>query len=1283
MAVFALPLSAKVWISEFMADNDGSYLDEDGDSVDWLELFNDGAAAVDLSGWTLTDDALELDQWVFPNGTVIGPNQYLVVFASKKNRRIVGAPLHTNFSLKRSGEYLALVRPNGTTIEHDFGTQYPSQVEGISYGYAQTGGSEVVVPEGASGQAGVPLSSNDFDSNYQNWNSSTSTFSGASWRAVNAGVGFERSAGYGQWISASGNFESEMYQTNGSIFLRLPFDLSSGIPSQLTLRMRWDDGFIAYINGVEVASNNAPENPGWNSLSTAQRDDGQNDDYTVYAIDLTELNLSTGANVLAIHGLNRDLNSGDMLVYPEMTALTAAGITGNAVYFTNPTPAGINFGAGQDTVPPIVTDSSDPVPRPTAGQAIVVTAKVTEGSSSISQVRLFHRRMFEAESAPLMMNDSGVNGDALSGDGIYSAQISTAGMGAGEMVRWRIEAIDSSNVTTNAPAFIDPLDADQYYGTVTANTALNTSQLPILETFVEDEAAVDTRAGGRASVYYLGEFYDNVQMDLHGQSTAGPDFPKKSYDIDFNRGNRFLWNENERRVKDINLLTNWADKSKSRNAIAYEFLRRAGAGYHYAFPIRVERNGEFFSIVDLVEDGDDRYLDRIGLDENGALYKMYDRMVDPSTASKKTRQDEDTSDLSALIAGLNSTNNTELERRQYAYDHVDIPATINQLAAINAANITDTGHKNYYLYRDTEGTGEWRPLPWDVDLSSGRMWNSVDTYFDDDLMTQTQPWYNANPLWDLMHSSSEFRSMYLRRFSTLRENVLIRRNTTPDWYVDRLLELKGQLDPVGVNSDADLDYAKWGSWGNMNTAGEAIDRLINEYLPRRRNWLFSGARVFNGGRVPADAPAIPDVTIEEVDFLPASGDQEEEYFVLKNRENIPVDLSGWTLDGAVRYTFPAGTVIPNGSGSEAANHVGLLHVSMNSKSFRSRESGVTGGEFRFIVGGYSGQLSARGETIELRNEAGQLVATKTYTGTPTDGQEALRVTEINYHPAEPTVAESNAQPGLTSDDFEFVILRNITGTNLDLSGASFTDGINYTFDAGVSLAGGASLILVKNEAAFNLRYPSNQLPVHGPFIGRLSNDGEDLELRDNVGESILSFAYNDRWYPESDGLGATLALREDTTSFEAFGEPLVWGARDGNGNINSHFNAWQESQFAEALWETTGGIDENPDGDGMPNWQEYAFGTDPNTADEPLFQPMLIDFGGQTYLGAEVRRRVNGVELVWTLQQGDQLNDWDNVDTIVVNRVDHGDGTETVSLRSADPVGGMPRRFSRLRLTRN
>src|SRR5262245_60860694 len=87
--------NAQVVISEFMAANTGALLDEDGESSDWIELFNSSTTPTNLSGWRLTDDVENLSKWTFPT-TNLGPGQFLVVFASGKNRAVAGARLHTN-----------------------------------------------------------------------------------------------------------------------------------------------------------------------------------------------------------------------------------------------------------------------------------------------------------------------------------------------------------------------------------------------------------------------------------------------------------------------------------------------------------------------------------------------------------------------------------------------------------------------------------------------------------------------------------------------------------------------------------------------------------------------------------------------------------------------------------------------------------------------------------------------------------------------------------------------------------------------------------------------------------------------------------------------------------------------------------------------------------------------------------------------------------------------------------------------------------------------------------
>ena len=85
-----------VVISEFMADNQDTLQDSFGDASDWLEVFNAGDAAINLAGWHLTDDPLNLSKWTFPSVT-LAPGQFRLVFASGRGVPDGAGNLHANF----------------------------------------------------------------------------------------------------------------------------------------------------------------------------------------------------------------------------------------------------------------------------------------------------------------------------------------------------------------------------------------------------------------------------------------------------------------------------------------------------------------------------------------------------------------------------------------------------------------------------------------------------------------------------------------------------------------------------------------------------------------------------------------------------------------------------------------------------------------------------------------------------------------------------------------------------------------------------------------------------------------------------------------------------------------------------------------------------------------------------------------------------------------------------------------------------------------------------------
>jgi hypothetical protein len=137
----ALAGAETVVINEFLASNGSSapieaseLLDEDGDSSDWIEIYNPTDQAVDISGWYLTDNIEDLTKWQFPADVVLESGQMQLVFASGKDRS--HPRLHTNFKLSADGEYIGLVQSDGQTVAHAYASQFPQQVSDISYGLA-------------------------------------------------------------------------------------------------------------------------------------------------------------------------------------------------------------------------------------------------------------------------------------------------------------------------------------------------------------------------------------------------------------------------------------------------------------------------------------------------------------------------------------------------------------------------------------------------------------------------------------------------------------------------------------------------------------------------------------------------------------------------------------------------------------------------------------------------------------------------------------------------------------------------------------------------------------------------------------------------------------------------------------------------------------------------------------------------------------------------------------------------------------------------------------------
>ncbi|MFT5600245.1 MAG: hypothetical protein ACI9N1_000479 [Flavobacteriales bacterium] len=109
-------------INEFMASNDAIQADQDGEFDDWIEIFNKSNVIVDISGYGLSDDITKLNEFSFPAGTIIGANDYIVVWADKD---LLQAGYHADFKLSSLGESIYLTNAAVNIIDSvAFGSQY-------------------------------------------------------------------------------------------------------------------------------------------------------------------------------------------------------------------------------------------------------------------------------------------------------------------------------------------------------------------------------------------------------------------------------------------------------------------------------------------------------------------------------------------------------------------------------------------------------------------------------------------------------------------------------------------------------------------------------------------------------------------------------------------------------------------------------------------------------------------------------------------------------------------------------------------------------------------------------------------------------------------------------------------------------------------------------------------------------------------------------------------------------------------------------------------------------
>lgn len=302
------------------------------------------------------------------------------------------------------------------------------------------------------------------------------------------------------------------------------------------------------------------------------------------------------------------------------------------------------------------------------------------------------------------------------------------------------------------------------------------------------------------------------------------------------------------------------------------------------------------------------------------------------------------------------------------------------------------------------------------------------------------------------------------------------------------------------------------------------------------------------------------------------------------------------------------------------------------------------------------------------------------TASPADST-SIVISEVNYHPSEPTSAELDIDSSWDEDDFEYIEIMNIGANTVDLGEAALVlipvndhlEGVEFSFPLGTLISPNERLIVAANRQAFAARYPS--VIISGDYTGRLSNSGEWITLVDAEGEIIDSFRYDDAapWPTTADGDGYTIVRNNpesdlDPTLSTSWTTGLFGGspgAFDGNVFIGD--------PLADL------------DHDGYPAIIEYAQGLSDT---EPTFQSHIntttVEVDGIVYPSVSYREDPSAIDVTLSLQHAKNLqpNDWTDskADLVHIETSMDPDGIPRHSYRLNTPIQDEIHYFFRIKV---
>lgn len=1083
LLTFSMLVASHSWaqdvvISEILADNAGGLRDVDGDQSDWIELYNAGEIPANLAGWALTDDPDKPGKWKFPE-VMLPPRGFLLVFASEKNRAVPGKELHTNFKLLDQGEFLGLVDPNGKPVSV-FIPRYAPQVDDISHGPAMESAATVLLAPGAAARVLVPRDGGLGAS----W--TEKAFDDAAWIAGPEGIGFDkkRTTTYNDLIGT--NIQADMDAVNSTVYARFAFEVpGSATFDALVLRIKYDDGFAAYLNGQEAARRNAPVALSWNSRSVTIRPDK---DALVYEeVNLTPFlaSLQPGANVLAIQGLNNTSRGDDFLLAAELVGLQVIKVQKEVkLYYSPATPGWVN-GPGKAGV--AETPRFSP-PSGTFTDSFQLTLSVSSPAAAIHYTldRTEPNENSALYTGPIPLETTTVVRARTFHPDLFPSPVETSGYVG-------LEA-GVKNVSSNLPLIV-----------------VDTFSKPIIEgnqnQFTAGYIGIIDLAGGRSHIIDAFSFAGSAGFKLRGSSSLS--FPQKNYAME-------VWDERGE-DRDVSLLglpaeSDWVlhapytDKSLMRNYLTFLWGNETGHWaprckfvemYLNSGPGKIAASDYVgvYVLMEKIKRGPDR-VDVKKLNASEILepeitggYILKNDRLDPGDAGLRTARGQPlayvypkekvaTPQQKATIKSYLDKFEAALMGPNFKDPQNGYAPFIDALSFIDYHILTEMtknidGYRlSAFLFKDRSGVINMGPL-WDFNLSLGNAdylqgWDPRGWYYTQ-IGGTDYPWYPR------LFQDPAFANQYKNRWIELRQDLF----TTP-----RMLS---QIDEqVALLDEAQArHYVKWrilGTyvWPNKfigKTYAEEIN-FMKDFHAKRLEWM--------------DSQLIPSPEFNQDGGLITPGFKLE----ITSSAGKPV----YTING------PDPRLPSGGKAPEALDYTGPLTLDQNTR-VRARTL--------FGASGWS-VLAEATFVVQLQS---------------------LVVTEVMYSPPAPPAGP------YTADDFEFVEVQNIGSAPLDLAGIRFTQGLTFDFTgAGLALRPGEYAVVARNVEAFKSRYPDASIKVAGPYPKTLSNTRGTLALEGPLGEPLLKFTYDASWYPDTKGLGRSLVIIDPKATRESWGRMESWRA---------------------------------------------------------------------------------------------------------------------------------------------